>query len=1364
MAIKIDDLYFTVKIDDSNITTVLNNTKKQMKELENVVLKSTDLDGEKLSHPFNMQALTIEQVINQMRLLEQTYKKIEMPDTNPAAEQMRQRWQDLQRQAEQYGITVRSALMEEATTADLLKHQSQLRSEIMAIVEKTGMIQSDTAKKIIEEQVALSTLKAERSKLNEAERMGIVSTDELSSAKARITAQEHQHKTAISQLEQQLRNEVKMNHTASGSMDELSLKLAKLRQEYRALSESARDGAIGKGMLKEITDLDGQLKGLDAGIGNYQRNIGNYASGFNGLQNAINQVGRELPSLKMGFGMFMLAISNNLPILSDELERARIRYKALKEEGLAAVPVWKQVLSALVSWQTVMVVGITLLTVYGKEISNWVVSLFKAKDGIMGLLDMQKAIDAEMSKSSGFGEQIVKLRDLQAQWDSFGDKIDEKKKFIEDNKSAFEDLGMSISNVGDAESALVTNTSSIIESLKLRAQAAAAYKLASEQYEKQLIKEREAEAESAKDASLWDKYRESALRGMMASEGGSVLGYSGATAEDFRKERIKDLKDEAKAAGEAGDAYFTLGEKALSAAGRISKTTTGKTTTSTAKDIVPINELRAVQDIQFAIEQARITAMKDGNEKTVEQMRLNHAKEMEQLKRNQEDALAKLVAYEKQKFEADPNNKGKKFDGSSVSLPPEQLAAFGMLEAATVEKQQAETDRYYQSILEKYKTYSEARLEVLKKYQSDREVILSQGADESKLNEVEVRQQEALDKVDEQFGQREESFKSWATSIADMSLKQLTDMLDKVKAQLESLESSGVGDSNEVALKRAQILKLTNEIETFRQKNKEVGVRGYSDWRKLSTVLNRVDKDLREIGESLGGTAQELITIAGTITTSTLSMIDGITLLSEQSSKAMEATASGAAKAMSAIEKASVILTIIAAALKVFDALKSIMPDSFNQYLDYSNKIAAINDMRTAVNEYELAVLEAEQAEKNWFGGDGLGGLVDAKNTQSKAMESYYSKLFEKQATYQNEGPGGWFHSFVKFGQDLANVVSGTTLINKLFGTDIGKWFGGDYEEGMSKAIDNLRIETRGQSSGFLGIGGKSQKTEDLISWTKKNLGFDLFDADGWINEQAYEVVMDKYGDKLVGQTKETLEALKELKEKYDEYLEQLREYVDSLYEPVVDNMVDALWDWLDSGKSALDSFKEYASDTFRAIVSDMMKSIILSKVVDGYQNDIAKLYEDYSLGKMTEEQLAMAVADRTGDLVDSYEKHLPTLEKTMESINKQFEKAGITLAQTESNVSKGQLESGIARATQDSIDVLAGGVLSNQGMLSELRNNSYALNIHISAQTNELKAQTAQLNLIRQYAMEVRDYNSRLVDIDENVATIVRRGVEIYG
>ena len=80
--------------------------------------------------------------------------------------------------------------------------------------------------------------------------------------------------------------------------------------------------------------------------------------------------------------MFFLAISNNLPIFTDELARARKEYDELQKSGKKGTPVWKQVLSSLFSWQTAMTTGIMLLVMYGDEVWDWTKSLFSAKKGV----------------------------------------------------------------------------------------------------------------------------------------------------------------------------------------------------------------------------------------------------------------------------------------------------------------------------------------------------------------------------------------------------------------------------------------------------------------------------------------------------------------------------------------------------------------------------------------------------------------------------------------------------------------------------------------------------------------------------------------------------------------------------------------------------------------------------------------------------------------------------------------------------------------------------------------------------------------------------------------------------------------------
>ena len=79
---------------------------------------------------------------------------------------------------------------------------------------------------------------------------------------------------------------------------------------------------------------------------------------------------------------FSLAILDHLPVFTDQLAAARKQYEALTAAGMKATPVWKQVLSSIVSWQTAMTVGIMLSVTYGKEIGEWVKGLFSAKKGV----------------------------------------------------------------------------------------------------------------------------------------------------------------------------------------------------------------------------------------------------------------------------------------------------------------------------------------------------------------------------------------------------------------------------------------------------------------------------------------------------------------------------------------------------------------------------------------------------------------------------------------------------------------------------------------------------------------------------------------------------------------------------------------------------------------------------------------------------------------------------------------------------------------------------------------------------------------------------------------------------------------------
>ena len=177
--------------------------------------------------------------------------------------------------------------------------------------------------------------------------------------------------------------------STSGSYYEMNAAMLELQKRYKALSEADRESSVGKNLIAQANALNNKLKEIDSQFGNYQRNVGNYASSWNGLNVQTQQLLRELPSLTMSFNQFFLAISNNLPMFVDELKRASEEFKRMKSEGQTAVPVWKQLLGSLFSWQSALVIGITLLSAYGSEVIDWVASLFRGKKALDEIISVQ---------------------------------------------------------------------------------------------------------------------------------------------------------------------------------------------------------------------------------------------------------------------------------------------------------------------------------------------------------------------------------------------------------------------------------------------------------------------------------------------------------------------------------------------------------------------------------------------------------------------------------------------------------------------------------------------------------------------------------------------------------------------------------------------------------------------------------------------------------------------------------------------------------------------------------------------------------------------------------------------------------------
>ena len=276
---------------------------------------------------------------------------------------------------------------------------------------------------------------------------------------ARYKAVIRENTDAQRQYMKQINEQVKKDAQLDGSVNKLRNDISKLTKEYYALSEADRKSAKGMKMAEQVRNMQTEVNKAEQDLLNFRSNVGNYASALSPLSFQVQQVARELPSLTMSAQQFFLAISNNLPMLADELKRASANNKALRAEGKMTIPVFRQVISSIFSWQTALVVGITLLTAFGKEIGTWVKGLFSAGDALSDVAqytqDLNRAIensrselkrefDALREAKKGTAEYAAARKVIEDKYEDYLSNQKEEIRNLEDQKAAYDALASSI--------------------------------------------------------------------------------------------------------------------------------------------------------------------------------------------------------------------------------------------------------------------------------------------------------------------------------------------------------------------------------------------------------------------------------------------------------------------------------------------------------------------------------------------------------------------------------------------------------------------------------------------------------------------------------------------------------------------------------------------------------------------------------------------------------------------------------------------------------------------------------------------------------------------------------------------------------
>lgn len=563
------------------------------------------------------------------------------------------------------------------------------------------------------------------------------------------------------------------------------------------LDQSANIAQI-HALEKQLEELHAQLKMLQNESESVQvtpADMPNAQRQFNGLHNSIQQMAREMPSLAMGPQMFFMAISNNLPIFTDELARARKEYDELQKSGKKGTPVWKQVLSSLFSWQTAMTTGIMLLVMYGDEIWDWTKNLFSAKKGVDEFnISLKEMTEIEKGGRAQMVRTRFELKSVIDEIKNFtGSKEQEKAKVEALNRKYGESFGY-YQTLSQWYDALIQKSEDYVQSLFLQAKVQNLVKKASE------VDEKIAEAE-AKDESEFDTW----------------WGYGGKVDRFFssdqsykqnnngrwkKKEEIDRLKTEYNgyilAAENLTKERLKL-EQESGIGGHIDPKQPGKNPEAEVKQRLA-TERRLAKDLaalQAENRKEEIDRMQAGTEKKLAQIEYDYNARKEEINRQEADWKRE--------------NKEAGLSTGDNGLTREQQDALEKARASNTEsRKKAETDVYREEAeamrdyLKEYGTFQQQKLAIAEEYAEKIRKAQSQG---ERLT-LEKQRDAAVHKVDmEALTQKID----WGAAFGDLTgllADQMKNLLGELKqyVKTDEFKKTGAADQQVVydAIERIQ--------------------------------------------------------------------------------------------------------------------------------------------------------------------------------------------------------------------------------------------------------------------------------------------------------------------------------------------------------------------------------------------------------------------------------------------------------------------------------------------------------------------------------------------------------------------------------
>lgn len=1064
-----------------------------------------------------------------------------------------------------------------------------------------------------------------------------------------------------------------------GKMDRIQAKIDKLRStNNEALDQTENIAQIQK-LEAQMDKLQAKMSKVAAtkSIGPSPSEIDAVTQRYNGLNASIQQIARELPAAAMGPQMFFMAISNNLPIFADELSRARKEYDALIAAGRKGTPVWKQMLSSIFSWQTALAVGIMLLITYGKEIGNWVKSLFNGADAMeatkiateqfhstmaQGSVSAQKEITTlellykvATDTSRSYKERKHAVDELQQTYPAYFANLTEEQIMLGNALTAYEKLRDTIYQVAEAKAAenklvQIAENRQMLESVASMQRYIASYN----------------ELSNARNA-----YND-AQRRMKGTEGTPAFVQASKDAQraaSSYNQTLTDLKRIQKdvfkelANIEGGEDLVTLIkdtyggdlQKYIEAQDKLreqlAKTAESTYTQKSYKDkqfkaTLPevqgndqlLQAMRDLEDQQNAI-------IEDGYEKRRAIAKTEYERQLHDIRVNREKLLAE---DRKDTGGANTSKINTIFDAQILALATRYNQTLKQIE----QDQQSATTKAYSNLLEKYETYLQKRERLTREYDKD---IAALAASPENQAVAEQAKEKALQDLDLAFARQFPQFEAWANSIVTTSVDKLRELIALAEHELELMDENVNADPEALAKARAEIALLRQKLAEAQGKPSGDKDTGYDAWEKLSEVLDRVNDDLQEVGDTLGGVFGEVVGVAGTIATSTISIISGIKQLSKTAAEGVKGTAEAGAAAISSLEKASVILKIISAVLQVYQALAGLFKNTESSEERSLRLAKEFNEELRVMNERA----RINQDDDSIFGDAIYENFRQNINVMRDALKDLEK---DKQALLWrgNEKYYGTAGSMLPWG-DIADSVA------------------------------NMQVQTQ-HSTWFRSA--KYASLKDLIP--------ELFGDDGQINMDALKEFADENNEtfqKLSESNQNLIKSLVSDWETYEEALDATRDYLSSIFGELGDTILDTMVNVADGTMSAADAMTtrlEALSDVVRNFAKNMIYAMTLGPILDKAQKDI----EDILLEEGTEEEKYEKMLGVLSSALDDIEGAQADFEMIWERLKALAKEKGIDLSPSETQQGKA---GAMYTVSQDSFTRMEGIATSIQAHITSI-------------------------------------------------------------